>query len=140
MSEETLNNAFLAILSASGLISTILGWYARQHWLVKKGIQVAMLVVDKLDDEMVHPIKQANKDVGLRYDLTPEQGKAVMEEAKLRVSEVAKLEDKGLPAFFPSVEKSLQDPAKVERIIETVVQQRKGRKLSDRPRAKGKPF
>lgn len=124
----------IVVPAIGGLMGT--GWYASQRWLVRKAIQVAMLVVDKLDDDMVHPIKQANKESGLRYDLTPEQGRHVMEEAKKQVLEVARLEDKGLPSFFPSIEKELQDPAKAERIIETVVQQRKGRK----PIGPGKGF
>lgn len=135
MSDDMLEIIVAIVVPAiGGLMGT--GWYASQRWLVRKGIQVAMLVVDKLDDEMVHPIKQANKEIGLRYDLTPEQGRHVMEEAKKQVVEVARLEDRGLPAFFPSIEKELKDPAKAERIIETVVQQRKGRKL----RGPGKGF
>jgi hypothetical protein len=135
MSDDMLEIIVAIVVPAiGGLMGT--GWYAKQRWLLRKGIQVAMLVVDKLDDEMVHPIKRANKEIGLRYDLTPEQGRHVMEEAKRQVVEVAKLEDRGLPAFFPSIEKTLQDPAKAEQIIETVVQQRKGRKL----RGPGKGF
>lgn len=124
----------IVVPAIGGLMGT--GWYASQRWLVRKAIQVAMLVVDKLDDDMVHPIKQANKEAGLRYDLTKVEGRQVMEVAKQQVLEVARLEDRGLPSFFPSIEKTLQDPAKAEQIIETVVQQRKGRKL----RGPGKGF
>ena len=124
----------IVVPAIGGLMGT--GWYAKQRWLVRKGIHVAMIVVDKLDDEKVHPMKQANRDLGLPYDLTKVEGKQVMEEAKKQVLEVARLEDRGLPTFFPSVEKSLKDPAKAERIIETVVQQRKGRK----PLGPGKGF
>lgn len=135
MSDDMLEIIVAIVVPAiGGLMGT--GWYASQRWLVRKAIQVAMLVVDKLDDDMVHPIKQANKEAGLRYDLTKVEGRQVMEVAKQQVLEVARLEDRGLPSFFPSIEKTLQDPAKAEQIIETVVQQRKGRKL----RGPGKGF
>ncbi len=135
MNDDMLELIVAIIVPAiGGLMGT--GWYAKQRWLVRKGIQVAMLVVDKLDDEVVKPIKDANHESGLPHDLTKEQGRHVMEEAKKQVLEVARLEDRGLPSFFPSVEKSLKDPAKAERIIETVVQQRKGRK----PLGPGKGF
>jgi hypothetical protein len=135
MSDDMLEIIVAIVVPAiGGLMGT--GWYASQRWLVRKVIQAAMIVVDKLDDEMVHPIKQANKEVGLRYDLTPEQGRHVMEEAKKQVLEVARLEDQGLPKFFPSIEKALKDPAVAERVIETVVQKRKGR----RPLGPGKGF
>lgn len=124
----------IVVPALGGLMGT--GWYAKQRWLVRKGIQVAMLVVDRLDDEKVKPMKEANHASGLPYDLTRAEGKQVMEEAKQQVLEVARLEDRGLPKFFPSIEKSLKDPAVAERIIEKVVQERKGRK----PKGPGKGF
>ena len=124
----------IVVPALGGLMGT--GWYASQRWLVRKGIQVAMLVVDRLDDEKVKPMKEANNASGLPYDLTRAEGKQVMEEAKQQVLEVARLEDRGLPKFFPSIEKSLKDPAVAERIIEKVVQERKGRK----PKGPGKGF
>lgn len=124
----------IVVPALGGLMGT--GWYASQRWLVRKGIQVAMLVVDRLDDEKVKPMKEANHASGLSYDLTRAEGKQVMEEAKQQVLEVARLEDRGLPKFFPSIEKSLKDPAVAERIIEKVVQERKGRK----PKGPGKGF
>ena len=124
----------IVVPAIGGLMGT--GWYAKQRWLVRKGIQVAMLVVDRLDDEKVKPMKEANHASGLPYDLTRAEGKQVMEEAKQQVLEVARLEDRGLPKFFPSIEKSLKDPAVAERIIEKVVQERKGRK----PKGPGKGF
>lgn len=124
----------IVVPALGGLMGT--GWYASQRWLVRKGIQVAMLVVDRLDDEKVKPMKEANHASGLPYDLTRAEGKQVMEEAKQQVLEVARLEDRGLPKFFPSIEKSLKDPAVAERIIEKVVQERKGRK----PKGPGKGF
>lgn len=135
MSDDIIEILVAVLVPAiGGLMGT--GWYASQRWLVRKGIQVAMLVIDKLDDDMVKPMKEANKEVGLPYDLTKEQGRHVMEEAKKQVLEVARLEDRSLPSFFPSIEKSLKDPAKLERIIETKVQERKGRK----PIGPGKGF
>lgn len=124
----------IVVPALGGLMGT--GWYASQRWLVRKGIEVAMLVVDRLDDEKVKPMKEANHASGLPYDLTRAEGKQVMEEAKQQVLEVARLEDRGLPKFFPSIEKSLKDPAVAERIIEKVVQERKGRK----PKGSGKGF
>lgn len=135
MSDDMLEIIVAIVVPAiGGLMGT--GWYAKQRWLVRKGIQVAMLVVDKLDDEKVKPMKEANRDLGLPYDLTKVEGRQVMEVAKQQVLEMARLEDRGLPQFFPSIEKSLKDPAVAERIIETVVQQRKGR----RPLGPGKGF
>jgi hypothetical protein len=135
MSDDMLELIVAIVVPAlGGLMGT--GWYASQRWLVRKGIQVAMLVVDRLDDEKVKPMKEANHASGLPYDLTRAEGKQVMEEAKQQVLEVARLEDRGLPKFFPSIEKSLKDPAVAERIIEKVVQERKGRK----PKGSGKGF
>lgn len=135
MSDDMNELVVLVVVAAiGGLMRT--GWYAKQRWLVRKGIQIAMLVVDRLDDEKVKPMKEANHASGLPYDLTRAEGKQVMEEAKQQVLEVARLEDRGLPKFFPSIEKSLKDPAVAERIIEKVVQERKGRKL----RGPGKGF
>jgi len=124
MSDEMFDIAVQVTLAILGVVFGT-GWYARQRWLVRKALKIVQIVVANLDEREVVPAKKANQQEIGQYDLTPEQGKEVLEKAKREIVEVAKLEDSATTVLSPSVASYLSDPERLEQSIEKEVKRRK---------------
>ena len=124
MNEEYTEIGIAVVLAVLGAV-TGTGWYARQRWLVRKGIEIVASVVEHLASGHVSKMKQANKDAGGGYDLTNYQGKQVIELAKEQIISKADFIDSTTPFHFPSVAKALTSDPKLTDKIEKAVQKRK---------------
>jgi hypothetical protein len=139
MNEEYTEIGVAVALAVLGAV-TGTGWYARQRWLVRKGLEIITAVVEHLAKTHVANLKQANKDAGGGYDLTNHQAKKVMELAKEQIISRADFIDSTTPSHFPSVAKAITSDPKLTEKIEAVVQKRKENRLNVRPRTGAKPF
>lgn len=124
MSPE-LQEMFVGIILAVIPVITGSVWFAMQRWSVRTLGNIIAIVVENFAKNRVHPMKMANQDNGGRYDLSYEQGRKVMEEAKQHVVEYAALQDTGKPWYKPALKPLVQNDKKLEERIERVVQERK---------------